>query len=515
MKRVLIFGLIISLQILAFAQAPSFKINWSQPAAINKNKIFNIALFANDSCTIVLRSEGEQGPDCYNSNLTLVNNSLEHYTSSIGHNIGFLDVLGGTIKYGWTDYSKENSKASFKISKLQPNTFKLDHTIELGSEVFEKFYMLRNATHISAVSPDKTKIAFLISGIDGNILLLKVFDHNFNEIYSKSVSERLNCYRQTLVVDNKGNAAVQCHVFTSKVENEKIAVVGFPVGGGVNYHELNMGENVAKRGSVKVLKDGQVVIAGFYSGADIFKGAKANMMLRNSAMGVYVLRYDVEKNEFGKIYFNPFSESYRSQFQANGKDELKWIHLKDIEVTAEGDVLILAEQIIDYQTTGQSPETNDGEERGIMLIKIATNGKLLFESMIPKRQFTPIAVAGDGFNRGQALQKFINGYGSFVYAIGGNKLRILYNDNAKNIDVTDLNLLLKGRGLNELSAIVAEVDLITGKFSRKELFACKDTRVFMYPIFSQATSVDRFVIFAGNNLGLDLSSYKLGEVTFK
>ncbi len=520
------------MQVMAFAQAPKVTVKWGTKGEMTTFKpTLDLAVFIGDnSITLAKRKPSDYEIETYGPDLKLLKQTKLNEISGGDDDKQFYLAnfeLGGQLfqLYSVNNY-KQDKSVPIEVAALDAKTLKYSNIKELVKQYPMYAIYWKGVRARIAVSEDKSKVVFLFDENKEGGYLLNVFDKDFNALAShkwsppsgRSTSINTSVI-ENMLVDSNGNIFWQVEVPVGKEQRKAgkesvIGVASLPISGKINYAEIESGSNNICNLAMRLNKEGKLVVAGFYSVAGSRENVshKAGAYTGISAKGTYMAVFDPTTGKIDRLQFNPFAEAFRTKFSIHGKTELPEVFLHDIELTDAGEVIVMGEQLIGASSIPAS--MMGGDNRDIIVVKLDEKGKMLFEVNIPKLQAAAMIGGHEIKKSAPGMSTFVNGYYSFVHAVKGNKLRLIYNDNLKNIAIDDPNEILRCKNIYNTSTILAEFDLTTGKYNRYVLFNGADELVVMYPLFARAMSFDRFVFFAGNNNGGETKQYKFGELTF-
>lgn len=168
-----------------------------------------------------------------------------------------------------------------------------------------------------------------------------------------------------------------------------------------------------------VTDSGDIICSGFYSNVS-----------SNAIIGTFYMKIDKETKQVVKQGTMDFSQEFLTQFMSRKRaaknKELYDYNLRYLVQREDGGALLVAEQYYEYEVCSTDPKTgvqtctyyyyyND-----IIVVNIDPDGKIAWTKKIPKLQVSH----GD------------NGYFlSFAFAVSGNELYFMFNDNPKNLNV--------------------------------------------------------------------------------
>lgn len=251
----------------------------------------------------------------------------------------------------------------------------------------------------------------------------------------------------------------------------------------------------------------EIICAGFY-------GNKGDWAVR----GAYVLRLDrgtkAVKHESYKEFDRDFITSYmteKEEKKATKKAEKKGESLElyeydldEIVLREDGGMVLVGEQYYMYTTTVCTTNQNGGQTcrtvfhyiyNDIIAVSTDAEGNITWAVKIPKRQHT----ANDG-----------GYYSSYAMAVKGNRMYFVFNDNGKNLFLTQGQKVeqfeLKGK---EALITMVTVD-VDGRVDREALLALEKRDAILRPKACVQTDDARMFIYAERK-----KEYRFGTITFQ
>lgn len=251
----------------------------------------------------------------------------------------------------------------------------------------------------------------------------------------------------------------------------------------------------------------EIVCAGFYG----MKGAWA-------VRGAYVLRLDRSTKtvkhesykEFDRDFITAFmteKEEQKATKRAERKGEeleLYEYDLDEIVLREDGGIVLVGEQYYMYTTTVCTTNQNGGQTcrtvyhyvyNDIIAVSTDPDGEITWAVKIPKRQHT---TNDGGF------------YSSYALAVKDDKMYFVFNDNGKNLFLTQGQKVEQFdlRGKEALITLVT-VD-IDGRVTREALLAPEKRDAILSPKSCVQTDEARMFIYAQRK-----KEYRFGTITFQ
>lgn len=506
MKRALILSLMIAMQVVAFAQAPNVKVTWGD---LGTEKFFKLTtsfyvLGSVNNTVVVQKSLGNKDSYLmYDQNLKFVKNvdfgkaysGLKREYANDG--TYFTDDKAFQV-YRENKFAEDGTTPTY-FTELDLNTLQHKEKVEVGKRKPNKPYQWNFMGYYIRQSEDRTKFAFigndreyrLLDGEGSYDFQIVVFDSQLKKIQEKTWSfpkEANKIEIESVVVDNEGNVFVQAKVKSKEWKKAtgmdyQLVVVSSPVVGDATHLSFDEGENTIESLSLAALGGGKIVGGGLYSAGTFFISYDAN-----NAKGI------VKK-------FTPFTDQLKAGMMAGAKKaELPDLYLDAVEATAEGGLIVISEQRVP-EKQGSNGAITPGSANNILIVRYSETGKVIWETNVLKKQRMGVSL------------DFSEMYYSYIHSFDGKTLRLLFNDDALNINNYDPTKVALCKGFNDATAVLAEVDLATGNYKKTAIFKATETGFILYPMASEAIAPNRFIVFGGDITGGKIKSYRIGEIT--
>lgn len=345
-------------------------------------------------------------------------------------------------------------------------------------------------------STDRNKIAIIAALHDEKqfkeTFTTSVYDGSMQLLWSKDITlpyESELFEREKLLLDNNGNIYLSGRLYNEKVKEKRNGMANY------SYKILAYRDSgtVAKEFDIAVpnqfitdvgfniTRDDKLAIAGFYSTQGTYSIKGISFTLINAATGSVV-----------KQGIKPFDASFLELFsrsQVDKKDaEIYNYDLDNIIIRSDGGVLLLAEQ---YFVESRSTRYYTGNTyttrttyyynyNDVMAININPDLSVAWATKIPKRQVT----TDDG-----------GYYSSYAYAVGGDKIYLLFNDNPDNLLITDPAKVAKYSGVKKSVATLVTISA-DGKWKKSLLFSNQDQGEILRPKVCEQTADRQFFLYA-------------------
>ncbi len=343
---------------------------------------------------------------------------------------------------------------------------------------------------------DKSKIAIIAALHDEKQLketfTTRVFDGSMKLLWSKDItlpyeSELFN--REKLLLDNKGNIYLSGRLYFEKLKEKRNGMANYAYkilayrdsGSVAKEYDISVPNQFITDVGFNITRDDKLAVAGFYSTQGTYSIKGISFTLINAATGS-IIRQGTKP--FDASFLELFSRS-----QVDKKDaELYSYDLDNIIIRSDGGVLLLAEQyFVESRTTryytGSTYTTRTTyyfNYNDVMAININPDASVAWATKIPKRQVT----TDDG-----------GYYSSYAYAVGGDKIYLLFNDNPDNLLVTDPSKVAKYSGVKRSVATLVTIGA-DGKWKKNLLFSNQDQGEILRPKVCEQVADRQFFLYA-------------------
>lgn len=243
---------------------------------------------------------------------------------------------------------------------------------------------------------------------------------------------------------------------------------------------------------IAVTDKGNIICAGFYSNKS-----------SASIIGAFYVKIDKESKEITKQGTMDFRPDFLQQFMSEkkiekGKELYDYI-LRHLVLRDDGGAILVAEQYYEVMVQNYDPTTHAYTYtyyyyyNDIIVISISPSGEISWAKKIPKYQVS----RNDG-----------GYYSSFTFAVSGNKMYFMFNDNPKNLknknDDTE-----KFRYMNNPKksvAILVSMDS-NGNQDRQAMFNNNDLKIILRPKIFMQMNEKRMLLYGEKG-----NTYKLADV---
>lgn len=242
-----------------------------------------------------------------------------------------------------------------------------------------------------------------------------------------------------------------------------------------------------------VAENGDIVCSGFYSN-------KSSVAI----IGTFYMRIDRQSSEMTRKGTMDFDHNFLVQFMSEKKiqkgKELYDYDLKQLVMRDDGGAVLVAEQFYEVLVQSYDPQTrmytytyyyyyND-----IIVISINPSGEIAWAKKIPKYQVS----RNDG-----------GYYSSFAFAVSGNNMYFMFNDNARNLKITDSKKYRYMNNPKKSVAILVTMDS-QGNQARQAMFNNKDLKIILRPKLFMQMNEHRMVLYGERGHVFKLADVKIG-----
>ncbi|MEO6166764.1 MAG: hypothetical protein ABIO46_07155 [Chitinophagales bacterium] len=346
------------------------------------------------------------------------------------------------------------------------------------------------------LSIDHKKIAIIASVHDDKDLNEKfataVFDTSMNSLWEKQITlpyESELFEKEQLLLDNNGNIYLSGRLYNEKAKEKRKGVANYSYkiiayrdkGNDSREYEVNLSGQFITDIGFNITADDKLAVAGFYSTQGTYSIKGISFTLIDAASAVMLKQ---GSKPFDAAFLELFTRS-----QLDKKDqEIYRYSLDKIIIRSDGGVLLLAEQyFVESYTTrdyynGQyvSRTTYYYNYNDIMAINVNPNMTIAWATKIPKRQVT---TNDNGY------------YSSYTYAVAGDKIYLLFNDNPDNLLVTDPAQVAKYSGVQKSVATLVTISS-DGKWKKSLLFSNREQGQILRPKICKQISENQFFLYA-------------------
>ncbi|MDQ3110033.1 MAG: hypothetical protein M3R17_09075 [Bacteroidota bacterium] len=239
---------------------------------------------------------------------------------------------------------------------------------------------------------------------------------------------------------------------------------------------------------------GDIICAGFYSNKS-----------SASIIGAFYVKIDKETKEITKQGTMDFRADFLSQFMSEkkvekGKELYDYI-LRHLILRDDGGAILVAEQYYEVMVQSYDPTTHAYTYtyyyyyNDIIVVSINPAGEISWAKKIPKYQVS----RNDG-----------GYYSSFTFAVSGDKMYFMFNDNPRNLKNADENNT-KYRYMNNPKksiAVLVSMDS-NGNQQRQSMFSNSDLKIILRPKLFMQMNEHRMILYGEKG-----STYKLADVKF-
>ncbi len=529
-NRLLLFVSFVFILIQTQAQVATTKVEltWGEEQVLNRRTSFEDIIGADSEATyIIKRTRKGELPliiEKYNNDMLLQkslpfqlgegkDNRIYQYATQIdGALILFSTVLDNKATVN-SLYAQTIDKESLKpSSKL----------IKIGAIEFDGKSRRNSGSFTYTVSNDEKRILIYhnlpYKRDEEEKFFYHIFDKNLNLLWEKNITLPYESDLFRVIdydVQENGDLYLLSIIFKEKAKDSR---KGKP-----NYHYqiiayTNQGKNKKEYPIIledKFLNDmkiainqvGDIICGGFYSDNGT-----------SSINGSYFLKIDQNTTSITSKSFKEFGIDFITQNMTDknkkkvqkrkdkGKDvELYEYDLEDIVLRDDGGAILIGEQYFVREVTTTDFQGNINISyhyyyNDIIVISIDPEGQIEWTEKIAKRQHT---VNDNGL------------FSSYALAIVGDKLNLIFNDNAKNLATSKMT---KGKAkgvvydftkrFKSSVAVLVQIDS-DGRQVKEALFNAKEAELLIRPKVAEQISNQEMVIY-----GQKRKTERFGKITF-
>lgn len=237
---------------------------------------------------------------------------------------------------------------------------------------------------------------------------------------------------------------------------------------------------------------GDIICSGFYSNKS-----------SNAIIGTFYMKISKATGKAEREGTMDFSSEFLTQFmstkRAAKKKELYDYNLRYLVQRNDGGAILVAEQYYETQVCNTDPRTGTTTctyyyyYNDIVVVNIKPDGTIEWARKIPKLQVS----RNDG---GYFL--------SFAFAVSGNSLYFMFNDNPKNLAV------VAGKGYKYMNNVTKSVAVLVnmemnGEQTRQTMFRNRDLKTYLRPKLSLQVGEKRMFLY-----GQKRNTFKIASVDF-
>jgi hypothetical protein len=257
-------------------------------------------------------------------------------------------------------------------------------------------------------------------------------------------------------------------------------------------YDISLGEQFISEITFEIDPKGNLLVAGFYGNKN-----------SNGIAGIFYTRLDADKGTIIVSKTQEFDKATLAKFmspkKAEKNKELEDYVMRKPIVREDGGILLTGEQyyvvVVTTQTKYGTTYTYHYYYNTIIVSNVKPDGTIEWITAIPKFQHT---INDDGY------------YSSFSLCVYKDKMFFFYNDNKKNLGITEPKKMKWMSNVKNGQAIVSVVDS-KGNVSKSLLMDNKQAQhLYMRPKMSVQTSSNSIIV-----LGENRHDYRYGKITFE
>lgn len=346
------------------------------------------------------------------------------------------------------------------------------------------------------ISLDHKSIAILAALHDdkktNETFTASVYDGNMKQIWTKDITLPYNSElfeREKLLLDNHGNLYLSGRLYVEKAKEKRKGVANYSykilayrdAGTVSKEYDITAENQFITDLGFNITQDDKLAVAGFYSAKGTYSIRGVSFTLIDAASGS-ILRQGSQP--FNADFVELFS---RSQVYEKGSEIYNY-NLDNIIIRSDGGALLLSEQFyVEARTTsyynGYSYTTRITyyyHYNDVIAININPDLTIAWANKVAKRQLT----TNDG-----------GYYSSYAYAVAGDKIYLIFNDNPDNLKITDPSKLAKYSGVKRSVATLVTIST-DGSWKKSLLFSNKDQGAILRPKICEQTGTNTVFLYA-------------------
>lgn len=237
---------------------------------------------------------------------------------------------------------------------------------------------------------------------------------------------------------------------------------------------------------------GDIICSGFYSNVS-----------SNAIIGTFYMKISKATGKVVSEGTMDFSSEFLTQFmstkRAAKKKELYDYNLRYLVQRNDGGAILVAEQYYETQVCNTDPRTGATSctyyyyYNDIVVVNIKPDGTIEWAKKIPKLQVS----RNDG---GYFL--------SFAFAVSGNSLYFMFNDNPKNLTSANAKGYKYMNNVTKSVAVLVNMEL-NGEQTRQAMFRNRDLKTYLRPKLNLQVSEKRMFLY-----GQKRNTFKIAVVDF-
>ena len=261
----------------------------------------------------------------------------------------------------------------------------------------------------------------------------------------------------------------------------------------LNEYEVKLDPKFISDIILAVTPQGDILCSGFYSNKS-----------SNAITGTFYRKIDhITKKTVceGTMDFpDEFLTQFMSSKRAAKNPELYDYNLRYLVQREDGGAILVAEQYYEYVVCSSDPRTGAQTctyyyyYNDIIVVNVSPQGKIDWANKIPKLQVS----RNDG---GYFL--------SFAFAVSGNSLYFMFNDNPKNLSTTEGKAYKYMSNIKRSVAALVTMDM-KGNQVRQLMFRNQDLKTYLRPKLFLQVNEQRMFLY-----GQRRSTFKLAQVKFE
>jgi hypothetical protein len=443
----------------------------------------------------------------YNNKLNLVNSKelkLEYDGKELYKQ--FTMYMNNEL-YIFSSFQNQKKKANYLfVQSLNLKTLTPNKDLKMIAEIdYSGFSKYNSGSFKHHLSPDSSKLLiYYDKPYDKGAkekFGLHVYNSSMEEIWSAEYSipyvEELCDIEQTMVSD-AGDVYMLASVYKEKRKakrkgkpNYQYHVLKYSDKAGENEYVVESKKKFLTDMRIAIAADNNIICAGFYSEMGTYSiGGSYYMRIDSKTEEVIASNYYEFGVDFITMNLTERQEKKVKKKVARGNDvEMYEYDLRDIVLRDDGGILLTGEQYYVRVVTTTTSTGNGGTTttttyyyyyNDIIVINISPEGIIEWTTKVPKRQ---VSTNDGGF------------YSSYTMAIVEDKLYFVFNDNARNLNYKQGDVIYPTTYGGKNAIVVAVMVDMEGNQARKALFNKEKADVIIRPKVCEQISSNEVLLF--------------------
>ncbi len=258
-------------------------------------------------------------------------------------------------------------------------------------------------------------------------------------------------------------------------------------------YQVNLDPKFISDVKMTINEKGDIICAGFYSNKS-----------STAIIGSFYLKIDRQSKEVTSKGTMDFDKDFLVQFMSErrvskGKELYNYL-LRHLVLRDDGGAVLVGEQYYEVMVQSYDPQTkmttytyyyyyND-----IIVVSIKPDGNISWAKKIPKYQVS----RNDG-----------GYYSSFSFAVSGDKMYFMFNDNPKNMKAAQTNKYRYMNKPQKSMAVLVTMDS-NGNQDRQAMFNNKDLKIILRPKLFMQMNEHRMILYGEKGSTFKLADVRIG-----